>query len=166
MSEDRVLEMRDEGGEWLPVGTIKDATIEWDRDVSRPLDYFHVGTADGTVGHIDYARSGRPAVVVIGATDSQRELIASLAPEVVITFFDEFTGTDVKSLYIMGTQLVRELKVEDQSHKELAEMFDRLAECPPLKQFDMLDSLAVENLDFRGLGKRCKKGKFKKDWQR
>lgn len=162
MSEDRVLEMGDEGGKWLPVGTIKDATIEWDRDVGRPLDYFHAGTASGSVEHIgvEPLEDRQPRVVVVGATASQRELIARLTPEVV--FFDELSDVDVKAFDSIDTQVQARFIVTDEDQKKMVEMFDRLAEYAPLPA-------AVEP-NWDGVGnfgaRRGKKGKFKKDWQR
>lgn len=147
--------------EWLPVGTIKDATIEWDRDVSRPLDYFHAGSVDGAIESVVQERR-LPPVVIVGATASQRELIARLTPEVLIAFFDELSDVDVKAFDSIDTRLHGAFVVTDEDQKKMVEMFDRLTEYPPLR-------VAVEP-NWDGVGsfgvRRGKKGKFKKDWQR
>lgn len=156
MSEDRVLEMGDGKGNWWPVGTVGAVDGLGPFEAVEPRHPVNVGT----VGHVDYARRGRPAVVVIGATASQRELIARLTPDVV--FFDEFSDVDVKALDSIDARVQARFIVTDEDQKKIVEMFDRLTEYPPLP-------VAVEP-NWGGVGsfgaRRGKKGKFKKDWQR
>lgn len=155
MSEDRVLEMGDGKGNWWPVGTV--GAVE-DLGLFEAVEPRHPVNV-GTIGHIDYERR-LPPVVIVGATASQRELIARLTPGVV--FFDELSDVDVKAFDSIDTRLHGAFVVTDEDQKKMVEMFDRLTEYPPLP-------VAVEP-NWDGVGsfgaRRGKKGKFKKDWQR